>query len=82
MFRVALALAGALACAAGQADTPPRASNQPAQKVKSSSFAPRPSHGRAHVYGAPISKPVLARRKRAAHHPNTVGNPQPAPAAH
>jgi hypothetical protein len=49
--------------AAGSAGADPASDTRP--KAKASSFAPR--HSRSHVYGAPVSKPILHKRKKSAH---------------
>lgn len=64
----ALAVAGGGAARADQpSDTRP--------KARASSFAPR--HGKSHVYGTPVSKPILHKQKKRPHR----AAPAAAPAA-
>lgn len=58
----------ALASAAAGADEPKTA------KPKASSFAPH--HAKSHVHGAPVSKPILHKRKKNKH-PAPGASPQP-----
>jgi len=59
------ACALALLALAGSGAVPADTSNsQEQKKAKASSFAPH--HGKNHVYGSPVSKPVLHKRKKAA----------------
>jgi len=52
------------AAAAGAAGTEP-ASGSPQKRATASSFAPH--HGKRRVYGAPIQKPLVHKRKKRAH---------------
>lgn len=49
--------------AAGSAAADPPSDTKP--KAKASSFAPH--HTRTHVYGTPVSKPILYKRKKRPH---------------
>lgn len=49
--------------AAGSAAADPPSDTKP--KAKASSFAPH--HTRTHVYGTPVSKPILHKRKKRPH---------------